>query len=223
MFHAKDGHEFYIIDYSGMENAMLGQVLLDKYGKSVLADTINAGKDLHKYYASVLFNKLEEDVTKQERQQAKAAVFGFAGGLGIQTFKTFALGYGVKLTDDEAQHMKDKYFEAFPEMRQYLSDCSDGVVFTRSGRRRANATYCAVANTPFQGNGSDMAKIAMYDLCKKGFRIVNFIHDEFIIEIPSNIDRYEEACDTMIKAGINIAPDMKIEVEGGRADYWKKM
>jgi DNA polymerase-1 len=223
IFVAEEDKEFYIIDYSGMENAMLGQVLKDKFGKSVLADTINAGKDLHKYYASILFNKDEKDVTKLERQQAKAAVFGLPGGLGIDTFIEFSRGYGLDLTQDTAQEMKDKYFVAFPEMRKYLNSTQDGPVFTRSGRLRGNATYCAVANTPFQGSGADMAKIALYELDKAGFKIVNYIHDEVIIEQPKSIDRYDEACKIMVKAGVPIAPDMLIEVEGGKRARWEKM
>jgi DNA polymerase I-like protein with 3'-5' exonuclease and polymerase domains len=223
MFLAKPDHELYIIDYSGMENAMLGQVLLSMYGESVLADTINEGKDLHTYYASILFSKKEEDVTKQERQQAKAAVFGIPGGLGIETFKEFSRGYGLKLTDSEAQNMKDKYFEAFPEMRRYLKEATEGMVYTLTGRARANTSYCAVANTPFQGLGSDMAKLALYNLDKNGFKVVNFIHDEVIIEAPKRINRYKEACNIMVEAGSIIAPDMLIEVEGGKSDRWKKM
>jgi len=222
LFVPREGCEFYIIDYSGMENAMLGQVLKSKYGYSVLADTINKGKDVHRYYASILFNKKEEDVTKKERQQAKAAVFGFPGALGVDTFRDFARGYGLKLTEDDAREMKDKYFEAFPEMRQYLSENQEGTVYTLTGRCRGNASYCAAANTPFQGLGSDMAKLALYELDKAGFTMVNYIHDEVIIEQSLNVDRYQEACDVMVKAG-DIAPDLLIEVEGGRADRWKKM
>jgi DNA polymerase I-like protein with 3'-5' exonuclease and polymerase domains len=223
MFIPEKGKEFYIIDYSGMENAMLGQVLLKQIGYSRLADTVNSGKDLHRFYASFLFNKPEKDITKEERQKAKAAVFGIPGGLGIDTFIAFAKGYGLNLSVEEATDMKNKYFEAFPEMRTYLNKAEDGDVFTLTGRKRADATYCAVANTPFQGLGSDMAKIAMYNLTKAGFKIVNYIHDEFILEQDKSVDRYKEACKIMIDAGKNVAPDMLIEVDGGKADMWTKM
>lgn len=215
--------QFMIADYSGMENAMLAQVLVNKYGTSRMADVLNDGMDIHKYYASVMFSKDIKDVTKKERQQAKAAVFGYPGGLGIETFKTFAEGYGLSLTDQEAQFMKDKYFEAFPEMRQYLADAKEGSVFTLTGRRRANASYCAVANTPFQGLGADMAKIAMYELIKADFHLVLTVHDEFIAEEYKNEERFKEMCDIMIKAGDTIAPDIRIEVEGDIVPVWKKI
>lgn len=223
MFIPSQGKEFYIIDYSGMENAMLAQVLLKKYGESVMADTINEGRDLHRYYASILFNKEEKDVTKEERQQAKAAVFGIPGGLGIDTFMQFARGYGLDLKPHQAQEMKDKYFQAFPEMRQYLRDAQEGMVYTLTGRARGNTSYCAVANTPFQGLGSDMAKLALYKLTKAGFSVVNFIHDEVILEQDIEVDRYDEACSLMIEAGKEVAPDVLIEAEGGKAPRWIKM
>ena len=85
-----------------------------------MRDKINEGTDLHTYYASVLFRKLEENVEKWQRQAAKAANFGFPGGLGIETFIEFAKGYDISLTTLEAQRMKDTWFDAFPEMQEYM-------------------------------------------------------------------------------------------------------
>ena len=58
---------------------------------------INDGADLHKYYASVLFGTTEDKVEKWQRQAAKAANFGFPGGLGIETFIEFAKGYDLNI------------------------------------------------------------------------------------------------------------------------------
>jgi hypothetical protein len=57
-------------------------------------------------------------------------------------------------------------------------------VFTLTGRLRANASYCARHNTVFQGLAADGAKLALWLLWRAGYRIVNFIHDEVLIEIP---------------------------------------
>lgn len=220
IFVAKKNKVLFDVDITGMENATLAQILLNKYGYSKLADTINSGKDVHTYYASILFNKEEKKVTKKQRQQAKAAVFGFPGGLGIETFKTFAKGYDVFLTNEEAQIMKDKYFEAFPEMRKYLNECQDGDVYTLTGRKRANATYCAVANTPFQGLGSDWAKLAMYGLFKAEFKLVGFIHDAFLAEEENNTSRYKQMCDIILEAGKKVVPDVEISVAGEIRERW---
>lgn len=72
LFIPKPGHCFMIIDYSTLELCTLAQTCYKMYGKSVMRDLINEGRDLHKYYASVLLGKKEEDVTKLERQYAKA-------------------------------------------------------------------------------------------------------------------------------------------------------
>lgn len=206
---------FVDIDYSAIENVSLAQVLLNKYGHSVLANAINDGMDIHRYYASILFNKKQEDVTKEERQQAKAAVFGFPGGLGLTTFTEFAKGYGLDLTETQASEMKDKYFEAFPEMRDYLNDCDEGDVFTLSGRRRADATYCAVANTPFQGGAADGAKLALYE-CMKKYEIVAFIHDAIVVECKeedaSNV--LEDVSNIMIEQMRLLHKDVRVGVEG---------
>ena len=113
MFKAENKSTFLITDYAAIELSTLAQVLYDEFGESVMRDKINEGKDLHRYYASVLFDVEEEKVEKWQRQAAKAANFGFPGGLGLDTFIEFARGYGLKITRDEAQNMKKACFDAF--------------------------------------------------------------------------------------------------------------
>ena len=69
-------------------------------------------------------------------------------------------------------------------------------VLTLTGRLRAAATYCARHNTIFQGLAADGTKLAMWKLWRNGFRIVNFIHDEFLIEVPEQAN-YTEAAETI--------------------------
>jgi DNA polymerase I-like protein with 3'-5' exonuclease and polymerase domains len=115
--------------------------------------------------------------------------------------------------------MKAKYFEAFPEMEQYLKECNEGDVYTRTGRKRANATYCAVANNPFQGLGADLAKQARWDLFKAGYTVVGFIHDAYLCE--ENELSFERMCQIMIDAGKEYTPDITISVEGFIRDRWE--
>lgn len=214
MFKAEDKSTFLITDYSAIELSTLAQVLYDKFGKSVMRDKINEGKDLHKYYASVLFGVEEKKVEKWQRQAAKAANFGFPGGLGIDTFIEFASGYGLKITKDEAQNMRKAWFDAFPEMKGYLNG-EQGYVWTRTGRLRNNTTFCAEKNTPFQGLAADGAKLALYNLMDAGFKIVGFVHDEIITEVPENqakqLTNAQEKI--MIDSMKVVVPDVKIGVE----------
>lgn len=212
---AKEGHEFIITDYSAIELSTLSQVLIAKYGKSIMAEKICEGKDLHRYYASVLHSCDEKDITKQQRQEAKAANFGFPGGLGLDTFRQFSAGYGLNLSEQQASKMKKAWFTAFPEMRKYLSDTVEGMVYTLTGRARGGAFYCAAANTPFQGLAADGAKLALYELGKAGLNVVAFIHDEIVIEEKIESVKFckEKLESIMISAMKKVVPDVKVGVE----------
>ena len=78
-----------------------------------MLDKINEGEDLHKFYASVMHGCETNQVTKEWRQEAKAANFGFPGGLGTKTFIQFSSGYGLEISESEAMRMKDAWHAAF--------------------------------------------------------------------------------------------------------------
>jgi len=214
MFKAREGNTLLITDYSAIELATLAQHVYTTQGSSIMRSKINDGADLHKYYASVLFGVTEDKVEKWQRQAAKAANFGFPGGLGIETFIEFAKGYDLTITTDDAQRMKDTWFEAFPEMKTYMQG-EEGSVTTLTGRIRADTTYCAEKNTPFQGLAADGAKIALYNLMDAGFELVGFVHDEIITEVPENtveeMRRLQE--EIMVNSMSLVVPDVKISVE----------
>jgi len=223
MFLASPGTKLAIVDYAAIELSTLAQILLDMFGESVMADQINEGVDLHKYYASIMRSCSISEVTKQWRQEAKAANFGFPGGLGVETFIQFSKSYGLDLGMSDAYAMKDAYFNTFPEMRPYLNG-EVGFVYTRTGRLRANTTYCAEKNSPFQGLAADGAKLALYELDKKGFKVVGFVHDEIICEVPN--DRAERDLAIMEKIMIDqmksVVPNVRISVEGQLQDKYCK-
>lgn len=214
MFKAEEGNTLLITDYSAIELATLAQHVYTTQGSSVMRDKINEGADLHKYYASVLFGVDEDKVEKWQRQAAKAANFGFPGGLGIETFIEFAKGYDITLTVDEAQHMKNTWFDAFPEMKQYMQG-EQGSVWTLTGRLRSDTTYCAEKNTAFQGLAADGAKIALYNLMDAGYKLVGFVHDEIITEVPENTAEEMRGLqeEIMINSMSLVVPDVKISVE----------
>jgi len=214
MFKAEEGNTLLITDYSAIELATLAQHVYTTQGSSVMRDKINEGADLHKYYASVLFGVDEDKVEKWQRQAAKAANFGFPGGLGIETFVEFAKGYDINLTADEAQHMKNTWFNAFPEMKQYMQG-EQGSVWTLTGRLRSDTTYCAEKNTAFQGLAADGAKIALYNLMDAGYKLVGFVHDEIITEVPENTAEEMRGLqeEIMINSMSLVVPDVKISVE----------
>ena len=214
MFVADTDNTFIITDYSAIELCTLAQILYSKYGENEMQKRINAGEDLHTYYASVLYSIPVEEVTKGQRQSAKAANFGFPGGLGIETFIEFASGYGLKISQEEAREMKNAWFRAFPKMKQYLLNDEDCVT-TLTGRVRNNVTYCQGKNTPFQGLAADGAKLALYELVKKGFKVVGFVHDEIISEVPERLVKtfLKMQEEIMIESMKQVVPDVNIAVE----------
>jgi hypothetical protein len=100
-----------------------------------------------------------------------------------------------------------------------------GPCFTLTGRLRANATYAARHNTIFQGLAADGAKLALWLLWRAGYRIVNFIHDEVLIEVPAESDLKEHAervRHLMIEGMRAVVPDVSVNVEYAACERWYK-
>lgn len=168
------------------------------------------------------------------RQTGKVANFGFPGGLGAAALVFFALNnYDVRLTEDEARHLKRVWLETWPEMRQYFAWISTHTdkpfaqiqqLFV--GRYRGGLRYTEACNTIFQGLGSDIAKAAGWKIIRAcydptvqsvlyGSRVNNFIHDEFVGESPEPI-AHECAFEVrrlMLEAAAPFLPNVRIDVE----------
>jgi DNA polymerase-1 len=234
-FIPRPGKVFASIDYSALEMVTLAQVCLHFFGHSKMAEAIREGKDLHTMFAGHMLAAegmrkpyeewmvIKEDhdhplhsLIKERRQQAKAANFGFPGGLGVQAFVEYAKGYGADLTFNKASDLKDLWMSMWPEMSKktgyfrMLSDASKSLTgrFTvkqlYSNRLRGGCSYTSGANTHFQGLAADGAKAAMWALYKAcylgelpafmeeevchltGVRMWAFIHDEFLFEGDEN-------------------------------------
>ena len=96
---------------------------------------------------------------------------------------------------------------------------------TRTGRIRAACTYTAERNTPFQGLAADGAKIALYRLRCAGYRASNFIHDEFVIELPdrAGIEDQARAVESIVVSAMRqVVSDVAVRTEWFVADRWQK-
>lgn len=233
-FIPRPGHKYVIADYSMIELCTLAQICLRKYGRSKMADLINQGVDLHKWLASVILGTSMEQVNSEHRLYAKACNFGYAGGLGARNFLNYARStYGITdLTFDRAKEMRSQWLAAFPEMDQYLSSQpgetfgSKTTVETLTGRLRANCTYTQARNNPFQGLAADGGKRALFRFIKEGFRVVNYVHDEFVIEIPDNESLRSNVHDIesiMVSEMRQVCPDVRISVQIAVEDSWQKL
>lgn len=118
------GHTFIDADYVAIEMATLAQAVQSQFGvRSQLAAIINAGQDPHSLVASRVTGKPVNQVSREERQSAKAINFGKPGGMGDATLQKYAeASYGVKLTPREVADLSQAWFALFPEMERFLHE-----------------------------------------------------------------------------------------------------
>jgi hypothetical protein len=197
-------------DYGSLELCTLAQVCLDLFGRSKLAEDLNADRSPLLSFASMMLGisydeaaarrKLKDERVENARQSAKIALYGFSGGLGARALVGFALSkYNVRLTERQAHELKNHWHRYDPVMRDYFAHCtrvvdSGGVVKQlRSGRVRAGCTFTDAANTYFSGLGADIAKSAGFAISRQaycgpgplfGWRMINMVHDSWMLEGP---------------------------------------
>lgn len=211
-FTPRAGKVFAQADFSGLELHTLAQCCVTLFGRSHLAEVLNAGLDPHTAFAADILGISYEDAVAREkigdeavdnaRQTAKVANFGFPGGLGPEKLCLYARKtYGVLLTEDRAKELKEGWLTRWPEMRLFFDrvgklvdeDTGEALVEQLFSRRwRGGCHYTAACNTYFQGLGADAAKRAAYLVARAcysepksvlyGSRAVNFVHDEIILE-----------------------------------------
>ena len=196
-------------DWKAAELHALAQGCLDLGLDSYLARLLNEGKDVHLWFACIMRGWSytwatskertpdEKKQIKDARQAAKACMFGFPGGLGIEKFRLFAAKqYQVRLNEAQASNLKGLWLEALPEMPGYfahikrLIDSGAPLIHFMSGRYRGALRYTSAANSYFQGRVADMIKDAGFrilDLTLSGKLLArqwNEAHDEILVEFP---------------------------------------
>jgi len=157
-------------------------------------------------------NEAQDEEVDRARQTGKVANFGFPGGLGYESLILFAKrAYKINMSLEEAMELKENWLLSFPEMEKYFAYIGamtaksfDNVatiqqLFTK--RIRGKIKFTVACNSYFQGLGSDATKAAGWLISKAcyiepdsplyGCRIVNYVHDEFILECPE--ERSHEA------------------------------
>lgn len=247
-FIPRPGRVFAQADFPQLELYTLAQVCVSRFRRSTLADILNAGLDPHLQVAARIVGipQYEEaklalkdkthpkhKAVKEARGAAKPLNFGLPGGIGVDSYVDYAWkGYGVRVARDRARELIAVWRSTLPEMGQHFAfanaacdnDSNRAIVETLwTKRTRANATYCAACNSPFQALGADCAKRAAWLISKACYvepssplfnaRMVAFIHDEFILEIddtPSAHDAAVELARLMVEGANVYLPDVPI-------------
>ncbi|MCE5192302.1 MAG: DNA polymerase I [Actinomycetia bacterium] len=218
-------------DYSQIELRILAHLSADRG----LIDAFTSGHDFHAVTASRVFGVDAADVTPEMRRRAKAVNFGIvygqsAHGLG----DTLKIGYG------EAQEMIDRYFAAYPQVREFLDRTvaeahRDGFAVTMFGRRRPIPELASgnfnlrsfgertAMNHPMQGTAADIMKLAMVEVDRRlraeGFasRMVLQVHDELIFEaVPAELERLSAMAREAMSGVVTLAVPLEVSVGSGR-------
>lgn len=216
-FRAKKGHVFCDADYGSIEMYTAADCMKRLGFGSTMFDVLNAGNDPHLFAGSVIYNKSQEEVNKDQRQASKIANYGFLANMSEATFIEYAGQFGISFTMKESKRIKKGWREAYPEVDQFFKAPykAQGTFISKSGFIRANCSYTAWLNTHFQGEAAEGAKIALYLCFKAGLPLVAFIHDEIMIEVPEECadEKLKELQEYMI-SGMKMVCNMNIKTSG---------
>jgi DNA polymerase-1 len=218
-------------DYSQIELRVLAALAQD----ANLKEAFYQGQDIHTSTAAKVFGVATEQVTKEQRAQAKAINFGIIYGMGPQR-----LARETGVTMKEAKEFIDRYFATYPKIRQYIEH---SIQFARdheytrtiTGRRRplkeinasqdgaalANAQNMAV-NSPVQGSAADLIKLAMKKVQKKldesgsGAKMLLQVHDELVFECPAReVHEVMNLIRTEMESAFDLGVPLKVDVSYG--------
>jgi DNA polymerase I-like protein with 3'-5' exonuclease and polymerase domains len=233
MFIPTPGYLLAAVDYAQLELCALAESCYRRFGGSKLMDTINEGMDCHKYMATFFTGKEIDHITKEERQLAKVANFGYPGGLQPLSFQSYALGYGMKVSLEMAEQARDAWLKAFPEMELHLQGQPDfannGMYRTKTwtGFERGNCISTEIANTEFQSTSGDGASEMLWQAYLAKLRTVNFIHDELIVEVAKTdketiIKEVADIDKLMVDSMSSVITHVTIKTEAALMTRWFK-
>ncbi|WP_420435474.1 DNA polymerase I [Candidatus Poriferisodalis sp.] len=225
-----DGYELLIADYNQIELRVIAHLS----GDPGLVGAFEAGHDIHSATAASLFAISPSEVDPQQRSVAKMVSYGLAYGM-----EAYGLGQRLGVPTDEAAHILEAYFEAFPAVRSFM----DGVVSesrergyteTAFGRRRPlpeltsrnhrvrQAAERQAMNAPIQGLAADIFKVALVRLDaalrdrSAASRLVLQVHDEVILEVPpSERDEVTELTVDTMRHAADLAVPLEVHVSAG--------
>ena len=220
-------------DYSQIELRIIAALS----GEENMIKAFQNNEDIHKSTAAKVFNVPLEEVTKEQRSNAKTVNFGIIYGVSA-----FGLSNQTDLSRKEAAELIEAYYQTYPKLKSYMSNQVDfarenGYVQTVLGRRRylkdinsANMMVKSGAernavNAPIQGSAADIIKIAMINIHKKltsenwKSKMLLQVHDELVFDVHNS---ELEKIQPMIKYEMENAflMDVPLDVEIGIGENW---
>lgn len=233
IFKPEPGKVYIDADYSQIELRVLAHMSEDTHMVQAFKD----GEDIHRQAASKVFKTPMEEVTKEQRSNAKAVNFGIVYGIS-----DFGLGEQLGISRKIAKQYIEEYLQEYAGIKNFMDDMKEkaketGYVETLFNRRRyipelKSNNYMvrqfgerAAMNTPIQGTAADIMKIAMINVYKKLIeenleaKIVLQVHDEMMIEAPlAEAEKVKEIVKTEMEGAIKLNVPLIAEVS--EAENW---
>ena len=229
-----EDHILLAADYSQIELRLIAEISKDEF----MLEAFHAGRDFHRATAAKVFNVEFDDVTPEQRRNAKTVNFSIIYGAGATNLSK---QLGIKRS--EAKELIDNYFSQFKGLKNYMNDTIEyarehGYVKTLVGRKRilrdinsrnalarSNAERMAI-NTPIQGSAADMIKLAMINVHEamiKGnykSKMILQVHDELVFDIYK--PELEEMTELIVKNMKDALPGLSVPilVEPGTGQNW---
>ncbi|HEM3525798.1 DNA polymerase I [Streptococcus suis] len=225
-------------DYSQIELRVLAHISQDQH----LIEAFQQGADIHTSTAMRVFGiEKAEDVTPNDRRNAKAVNFGVVYGIS-----DFGLSNNLGITRKEAKAYIDTYFERFPGIKNYMETIvrearDKGYVETIYKRRRElpdinsrnfnvrNFAERTAINSPIQGSAADILKVAMINLDKAlteaglATRMLLQVHDEIVLEVPvAELETVKAMVKETMEAAISLSVPLIADENEGPTWYEAK-
>ena len=228
-FIAREGFTIVAADYSQIELRIMAHLSQDQG----LINAFTQGKDIHRSTAAEIFGVALDEVTSEQRRNAKAINFGLIYGMSA-----FGLSRQLGIGRADAQSYMDLYFKRYPGVQTFMHDIREkakaqGYVETLFGRRlylpdinssngmRRKAAERVAINAPMQGTAADIIKRAMIQLDQKlqndpDIAMIMQVHDELVFEVRSEkVAFYSELIKTQMESAADLVVPLIVEVGQG--------
>ncbi|AUD79880.1 DNA polymerase I [Kangiella profundi] len=233
-FIAPKGHKILAADYSQIELRIMAHLSQDKG----LLKAFEEGLDVHSATAAEVFDVPLEEVTSNQRRNAKAINFGLIYGMSA-----FGLAKQIDTDRNTAQDYINTYFARYPGVETYMETTRQkaadlGYVETLYGRRlylpeihskngmRRKAAERTAINAPMQGSAADIIKLAMLEVDKwlkdvKGIKMIMQVHDELVFEVEeSQLELAQQKIPELMETVAELSVPLIADV--GIGDNWEE-